>query len=150
MNPRNILHYVVLPVVLGGFTLAYWLSNGDLAFSAKVSFSLLALLAGPFAFYRLRFERKASGLSEEEYLLEEAGGASDLLSQAVTTRAIGWLLIAMPVILMAVVAIGTKSFSLALIPLLVVAPLCLPFAYVLFRHSTKCRSVAENAGAKIW
>lgn len=150
MDPSNILRYVVLPVLLGGFALAYWFSNGDLAFSGRVSFSLLALLAGPYAFYRLRFERKASGLSEEESLLKEAGGASGLLSQAVTARAIGWLLIALPVILMSVVAMGTRSFSLALTTILVVALPCVPFAYACFRYSTKWRRVAENAGAKIW
>jgi small-conductance mechanosensitive channel len=136
--------------VFGGFALAYGYSNGDLAFSGRVSFTLLALLAGPFAFYRLRSEEKACGLSEEEWLLKEAGGASGLLSNAVTARAFGWLIIALPVILMLVIAMGTKSFSLALMIMLVVALPCVFAAYVCFRQSRKWRRIAENAGAKIW
>lgn len=99
---------------------------------------------------QLQKERQNSGLSEEEFLLKQAGGASALLSQSITVRAIGWLCVVGPLLLVSIVLIGTKSLSATAMATLLLAVISVPCAIACFRSAAKSRRVAKSAGAKVW
>ncbi|BAO29314.1 hypothetical protein SUTH_01515 [Sulfuritalea hydrogenivorans sk43H] len=90
-------------------------------------------------------EQKTSGLGEAEYLLKQAGGAQDLLSQAFSALGAGWVYIAVTLGLPLIVGFGTKSFALGATIFVLSAVLCGPAAYGAFRFYSKARPIAQKA-----
>lgn len=150
VNTKRAFYVVVLPIVLMVFLWSYQRSAGDLLSSFRLAITVGALLSGVLVLYRMHLEKKNSGLSEEEFLLQQAGGAHALLDESVTVRAIGWLCIIVPTALFLFTLIATKSFRIPVITLLVSLPICTPCAFACFRFASKRRRIAQQAGAKIW
>ncbi|MDP1657597.1 MAG: hypothetical protein Q8K91_05635, partial [Hylemonella sp.] len=89
------------------------------------------------------------GLSEDEFMLREAGGATKLLIQASTVRAIGWVFFILPIFLTAIGAIAMKSVFYTLVTGALMGIVCIPFSVYCFKYSAKQRHVAERARTKI-
>jgi hypothetical protein len=146
---KKFLYLVVASIALATF--AWSISgDGDVLRALKLAVALGVL---PLVWVGLRYQRnekKESGLSEDAFLLKQAGGITELLSQSITVRAIGWLCVAGPIILVLVILMGTKSFSLSVMAAVLSEIICIPCAVGCFRSAAKSRRAAEQAGAKTW
>jgi hypothetical protein len=123
--------------------------SGDSFRAIRYAIYVVAFLMGLFRLHQLRNEKKSSGLSEGEFLLRQAGGATALLSQAVTTKAIGWFCVVAPAILAIFIFLATKSLQPTAIAALLLAVVCVPCAIGCFRIAAKSRRAAEDAGEKL-
>ena len=151
MKKRQIiLYFVVIPIAFVVFWWSYQRSGGEIFRPAQYAIGVAGLLSGTLVLYRTRLERKSSGLSDEEFLLKQAGGASALLGQSGTVRMIGWLCVAVPVVMLIIVAMTMPPVRLFIFLLAVLASICTPIACVCFQYSSKWRRIAEHAGAKVW
>lgn len=123
--------------------------DGDLLRALNLAVALGVLPLVWFGLRHQRNEMKKSGLSEDEFLLRQAGGARELLSQAKMVRAIGWLCVIGPIVLVLIVFMGTNSFSLGAMAAVASEIFCIPCAVGCFRSAAISRRTAEQAGAKI-
>ena len=148
MKKFQYLIIIIVPVLVCYW--AYLNFNGQILRPAQYALGATAVLLGLFRLRLLKNEKKNSGLSEEEYLLKQAGGAGALLSQSITTRVLGWLCVIAPVILVVVTLLGTRSLKATAFVALLLGVICIPCAIGCFRVATRSRRIAEHAGAKIW
>jgi hypothetical protein len=144
---KKFLSFVVASIALSTF--AWSLSrDGDVLRALNLAVALGILPLVWFGLRHQRDEMKKSGLSEDEFLLKQAGGARELLDQAKTVRAIGWLCVVGPIVLVLIVFMGTNSFSLGAMAAVVSEVFCIPCAVGCFRSAAKSRRAAEQAGVK--
>lgn len=146
---KRLLYFVILPVSVLIFFWSYQ-TSGQLLKSFQHAMATAAFLMGLLRLYQLRQDKKNSGLAEDEYILKQAGSATSLMSQSITVRAIGWLCVVLPIVLVLITFMATKSLQLTVIISIVLSVFCVPGAIWLFRIAARGRRVAEAAGAKLW
>jgi hypothetical protein len=128
---------------IGVSILAWYLTE-----SVEIAILLGTFLSTLWSLVLLKRHKRASGLSEEEYMLLEAGGAKKLLAQASLVRAISWIFFVLPVLLVIVAALAIRSVAFVLSMVSMLGILCIPFAVYCYKDSSKRRLVAESALAK--
>jgi hypothetical protein len=141
---------VLLPVVIVAFICALSPDGSCLsAFSIKLALALGALTLAVFKLRQMKTERKASGLSEEDYLLKQAGGRVQLLSQASTVRAIGWFFAALPIVTTLAGMLITKSLIYASITLVLIGVPCIALGVYCLRAAESSRRAAARSAVKV-
>ena len=111
------MRWICVGLGILGFVVAYRVSGGNLL--ASLGLSLIPLLMGIERGLAVEMERKASSLSERQFMLQKAGGAKNLRRQATLIRVFSYLLIAIaaPMLVPGVVGAARESvtaFSIAL------------------------------------
>ncbi len=147
---RGFLHWVVLPVLFAAFAWLYFISGVDFIRALTNALFIAYVILALGLLYSKWVERKQSGLSEDEYILKQAGGANALLDGASFMYAIGWFCLIAPTLLTLILFIAVKSNVPALISLFVTGPICIPCAVACFVSASKRRRIAERAGATIY
>jgi hypothetical protein len=145
---KNLLFFVVLFLCI--FALFLLLDpHGDLGKKFKFALILAALPVGWLRLRQLKSDQTKSGLSEDEFLLKKAGGRLQLMSQASTVKAIGWLFIALPIAMALTLMIIMKSLDLTLVVVLVfIGILCVPFGVHCLRTAERNRWAAIRGATK--
>jgi len=100
--------------------------------------------------FQLRLARKRSGLSDDEFMLKQAGGAEALMSQSTLTRAIGWLCVVAPVLLVLFIILISSSLGTVVLAATILGVICLPCAVACFRSASRSQRVAKQAGAGVF
>ncbi len=146
---KKFVNFVLAPLALTVLLLSYIKYDVSLSVAISLTAIVSTLSTCAFDIYQRKVELKQSGLSEAEYMVAEAGGSRTLFGQAVTVRAIGWLCIIVPVLLLAFVMLGTRSLSVLIVIASVLGLICIPCAWGCFRLARKMQRAAEDAGSKI-
>lgn len=141
--------FVVLPSFLACFAWFYLSVHGGMLKSIAFGLSIAATLTAIFRLYKLRLDKKQSGLSNDNYLLKQSGGANGLLNDASLVHAIGWVCIIVPILLVLFCLIAGNRQA-AVIAGIVSGTIGIPSALACFLVAARTRRVAKNAGAKIW
>jgi hypothetical protein len=134
---------IFLPVLLVSFWVLFWL-GADFLLAIKWAAILAAISVGLFQLRQRKVDQIATGLSEDEYLLKEAGGALQLLAQSGNVKAIGWFFIFMPIISVIAFALITKSLVGTLEFALLFGLICIPFGIYCLKNAEKTRRIAEK------
>lgn len=136
-----------LCIALGilGFVVAYRLSGGDLLISLSISLAPMTALIGIKRGLAAEKERKASSLTEQQFMLQKAGGAKNLRHQALLIRICSYMLIlvAVPMLIVGVGAATQGNITAFLIAL--AAMVVLYGARMSLKAARKMRAAASEA-----
>lgn len=139
-SPRKKLLFLALSPALAVFLVCVLLFDGNClnAFTIKLAFGLAAMAVAVSELRRSKAQKIASGLSDDEYLIKQAGGRIQLKSQAGTVKALGWFFIAISIFPTGVLLLITRSLSYAVVPLVLIGVLC-------FALGINCLQSAERS-----
>jgi VIT1/CCC1 family predicted Fe2+/Mn2+ transporter len=149
-SPRKKQALLALSPVLAVFLVCDLLFDGNClnAFTIKLAFVLGAIAVAVSELRRMKAERTASGLSDDEYLLKQAGGRLQLKSQASTVKAIGWFFIALSIVPTLALLLITRSVSYAVVPLVLIGALCFALGVNCLRHAERSLRAAARSAVK--
>ena len=140
---RGLINWVGAVCVALAFVWAYKISHGNSLQSFSLAVKVILAFVAVNVWLKLREEKKASGLSNDQFMLKKAGGPEELLKQAKKTRVIAFVLAAMP--LGVVVLTAGKSLVAGLVVGGLLGVIFIPCAAYLFWIARKTVRVAEQA-----
>jgi hypothetical protein len=138
------MRWICVGLGIIGFVVAYRVSGGNLLASLGLSLAPLTVLIGIERGLAAEKQRKASSLSEHQFMLQKAGGAKNLRQQATLIRVFSCLLVAIAVPTLVLGVVGAVGGSVTAFFIALAAALMLYGASVFLKAAANMGAAADG------